>query len=151
MYFQSIHISEFDEPPRMPERALISKELATLFGVLSHPHRIRIVEELGSQERDVQTLQGLLGINQSGVSQHLSVLRAHRIVEERREGRHVYYHLRQPQLAAWLVNGMEFIGASPAAYEEFRTAVERVRALWLEGAHSEEPEDPGPDGQAAAH
>jgi DNA-binding transcriptional ArsR family regulator len=135
----------------MPERALISKELATLFGVLSHPHRVRIVEELGSQERDVQTLQGLLGINQSGVSQHLSVLRAHRIVEERREGRHVYYHLRQPELAAWLVNGMEFIGATPASYEEFRTAVERVRALWQDGSGTGEPEGTPPDDPAVAH
>lgn len=116
----------------MPERALVSKELATLFGVLSHPQRIRIIEELGSGERDVQTLQGLLGINQSGVSQHLSTLRAHRIVEERREGRHVFYHLRHPQLASWLLGGMEYIVASPSDYEEFRAAVERAKSLWGE-------------------
>src|SRR5687768_8721272 len=114
----------------MPERALISKELASLFAVLAHPHRIRIIKEIGDQERDVQTLQSLIGINQPGVSQHLSVLRAHRIVEERREGRHVYYRLRQPELAAWVTGGMDFIGTSPAAYEEFRTAVERVKTLW---------------------
>ncbi len=120
----------------MPERALVSKELASLFSVLSHPHRIRIIEELGSEERDVQTLQGILGIAQSGVSQHLAVLRAHRIVEERREGRHVYYHLRQPELASWVVSGVEFIGASPEAYQEFRSAVERVKTLWQESGAS---------------
>ncbi len=120
----------------MPERALVSKELATLFGVMSHPLRIRIIEELGSGERDVQTLQGLLGINQSGVSQHLSTLRAHRIVEERREGRHVFYHLRQPQLATWLLGGTEYLVTSPSAYEEFRVAVERARMLWEDNSQS---------------
>lgn len=119
------------EPGRLqPEPTLISKELASLFSVVSHPHRIRIIEDLGGGERDVQTLALLLGINRSGVSQHLSVLRAHRIALERREGRHVYYRLRQPQLATWLVHGMEFLTSSPQANEELRSAIERVRVLW---------------------
>ena len=129
----------------MPERALVSKELATLFSVLSHPHRVRIIEELSHEERDVQTLQGLLGISQSGVSQQLSVLRAHRIVEERREGRHVYYHLRQPQLATWLVGGMEFIGSGLQSYEELRAAVERVKILWQESPSSDSETDDPPE------
>lgn len=128
----------------MPERALVSKELATLFSVLSHPHRVRIIEELSHEERDVQTLQGLLGISQSGVSQQLSVLRAHRIVEERREGRHVYYHLRQPRLATWLVEGMEFIGSGLQDYEELRAAVERVKSLWQESPTADPEAEDGP-------
>ena len=71
----------------MPERTLVTKELAQLLGVLSHPHRIRIVEELRAGECDVKSLQELLGISHAGVSQHLALLRAHRLVEERREGR----------------------------------------------------------------
>lgn len=117
----------------MPERLLVSKELAALLGVLSHPHRIRIIEELRDQELDVNSLQEILGISHSGVSQHLGLLRAHRIVVERREGRHVFYRLRQPELAAWLVEGMEFIGGSPGDYEELRSAVERVKVLWPHG------------------
>jgi DNA-binding transcriptional ArsR family regulator len=95
----------------MPEREVVSRELGTLLGVLSHPHRIRIVEELRDGERDVQTLQRRLGIRQAGVSQHLSLLRAHRIVVERREGRHVYYHLVHPQIASWLMVGLQFVEA----------------------------------------
>ncbi|HTE17722.1 MAG TPA: metalloregulator ArsR/SmtB family transcription factor [Armatimonadota bacterium] len=114
----------------MPERLLVSKELAALLGVFSHPHRIQIIEELGDRELDVNSLQELLGISHSGVSQHLALLRAHRIVVERREGRHVHYRLRQPGLAAWLLGGIAFIGGSPGDYEEFRSAVERVKGLW---------------------
>ena len=87
----------------MPHRVLVTKELAELLGVLSHPHRIRIVEELRDGERDVNSLKVALGINHSGVSQHLMVLRASRLVSERREGRHVFYQLRQPDMAGWLM------------------------------------------------
>lgn len=120
----------------MPERALVSKEFGSLLGLLSHPHRIRIVEELREGELDVNSLQEILGISHSGVSQHLALLRAHRVVLERREGRHVYYRLRQPRLAAWLLEGMEFIAGNPADYEEIRAAVEKVRTLWHENGVS---------------
>ena len=73
-----------------------------MFSVLAHPHRLRIVEELGSDERDVASLQSALGISHSGVSQHLSQLRALELVIERREGRHVFYRLMHPELAAWI-------------------------------------------------
>lgn len=114
----------------MPERVLVSRELASLLSVLSHPHRIRVIEELRDGELDVNSLQEILGISHSGVSQHLALLRAHRIVVERREGRHVFYRLRQPELAAWLVQGVEFLGGAPEAYEELRSAVDRVKTLW---------------------
>lgn len=116
----------------MPERAIISRELATLFGVLSHPHRVRIIEELRGEERDVQSLQELLSSSQSAVSQHLALLRSHRIVEERREGRRVFYRLRQPGLASWVMAGLRFLEADRQAFQEFETAAERVRMLWPE-------------------
>lgn len=114
----------------MPERLIVAKELAGLLGVLSHPHRIRIVAELREGEMDVNSLQKQLGISHSGVSQHLSLLRAHRLVEERREGRHVFYHLRQPELAEWLFGGLAFFEGEWALSDQLRSAVERVREVW---------------------
>ncbi|MCP6768773.1 metalloregulator ArsR/SmtB family transcription factor, partial [Klebsiella pneumoniae] len=67
----------------MPHRDLVTKELAELLGVLAHPHRIRIIEELRDGEHDVNSLQQVLGISHSGVSQHLMVLRASRLVSVR--------------------------------------------------------------------
>lgn len=119
-----------DEEVTMPERALVSRELGSLLGLLSHPHRVRIVEELRDGELDVNSLQQILGISHSGVSQHLALLRAHRVVLERREGRHVFYRLRQPQIAAWLAGGVEFVGGRSEDYEEIRSAVERVKNIW---------------------
>lgn len=115
----------------MPCRTLVMKELADLLAVLSHPVRLRIVEEIHTaHELDVNSLQQLLRISHSGVSQHLAVLRSHRVVIERRQGKTVFYHLRQPELATWLIDGLDFIAPSEAEIEELRSAVERVRTLY---------------------
>lgn len=114
----------------MPARAKVSKELADLFGVLSNPHRIRIVEELRGGEVDVNGLQTAVGISHSGVSQHLSVLRAHHLVAERRDGRRVFYRLPQPELAEWILAGLNFVEGEIAHTNEIRFAVEQARQLW---------------------
>ncbi len=124
------------EAPALPEDALVARELGHLLGILSHPGRIRIIEELRAEERDVNHLQEVLHVSHSRVSQHLSALRAHRLVIERREGRHVYYRLRQPEIAAWLLGGLHFIEGEREALEEFHAAAERVRAIWPESASS---------------
>lgn len=116
----------------MPERTLIARELGQMLGVLSHPHRLRLVLELRDEERDVNSLQGLLGIPHAGVSQHLALLRAHRVVAERRAGRHVYYHLCQPELANWLVAGFRFLEGEVREREEVASAVRRLREQWQE-------------------
>ena len=71
----------------MPSRVVIAKELSEIFKLLSHPDRIRIIEELAGDECDVNTLHERLDLPATRVSQHLALLRAHRVVEERREGR----------------------------------------------------------------
>ena len=114
----------------MPHRALVTKELAEFLGVLSHPHRIRIVEELRDGEHDVNTLQQALGISHSGVSQHLMVLRANRFVSERREGRRVFYRLRQPEIAGWLLEATRFLEQGTAAADELRKAIGKTRKDW---------------------
>ena len=114
----------------MPQRRLVAAELARFLGVLAHPNRVHIVEELRAGERDVNALQDALGISHSGVSQHLALLRANRVVAERRVGRRVFYRLLQPALAAWLTTGLSFIEPEPEQHRQMRIAVEQVRDLW---------------------
>lgn len=109
-----------------------TKELAKLIGVLAHPERISIIEELRSGERDVNSLQKALGIAQARVSQNLGILRSHRIVTERREGRHVYYRLLQPAMAAWLVEGLNFLEGEAAVSDEIRSSLGVARITWTE-------------------
>lgn len=113
----------------MPHRILVTKELAAFLGVLAHPHRIRIVEELRQGECDVKSLQDTLSISHSGVSQHLMVLRAHRMVSERRQGRQVFYRLRRPEIASWLLEATEFLGQDSEALE-LREAIRKSQEAW---------------------
>lgn len=114
----------------MPARDVAAVELAELLAALAHPHRIRLIEELRSGEVDVHHLVVALGLPQTRVSQHLAVLRAHRIVVDRREGRHVFYHLADPALAGWLTQGLDWISAVLTTDADVRAAVNEARSLW---------------------
>ncbi|MBT9588376.1 helix-turn-helix transcriptional regulator [bacterium] len=117
----------------MPSRKAAARELAGLLGVLSHPDRIQIIEELRQEEKDVGCLRDLLGISASRVSQHLGLLKAHRLLEERRDGRHVYYRLTRSRLAHWLLAGLEFLQDELATSNERQQAIETARLMWAEG------------------
>ncbi len=114
----------------MPYRAVISSELAKLFSVLSNPHRVRIIEELSDGEVCVNTLQELLAISHSAVSQQLAVLRTNRLVVERREGRNVFYRLKDPELAAWVLAGSKFIRPDYDDVEKMMTAIQKANETW---------------------
>jgi len=70
---------------------------AGLFKGLSHPFRIRILELLSAaDELSVADLQQETGLEASHLSQHLAVLRRHRLVESERRASHVFYRLADP-------------------------------------------------------
>lgn len=112
----------------MPSRQVVARELAETFKLLAHPDRIRVIEELATKELDVNSLASLLELPGTRVSQHLAKLRAHRVVEERRDGRHHYYHLTQPDLARWIVEGLAFVEGRLQGLSEMQIA--NARELW---------------------
>lgn len=73
---------------------------AGLFKGLSHPFRIRILELLtAAPELSVAVLQDETGLEASHLSQHLAVLRRHRLVASERRASHVYYRLADERVA----------------------------------------------------
>jgi DNA-binding transcriptional ArsR family regulator len=114
----------------MPWRTILTKEMAEFLGVLAHPHRIRIVQELREGEMDVNGLQAVLEVSHSRVSQHLSVMRTNRIVAERRDGRHVFYRLVQGELPGWLTQGLDFLGQDSRHEEELQNALKKSKTVW---------------------
>ncbi len=114
----------------MPYRAVVSAELARLFGVLSHPIRIRIIEELKKEDLTVGTLKDMLGITHSAVSQQLAVLRSNHLVVESRQGRNVFYHLRKPELATWIMDGVGFISPDASEIEKILKAIQSAKSAW---------------------
>lgn len=78
----------------MPHNARpIHEAKAGLFKVLGHPARVRILELLKEGESSVGSLQGELGLDSGGTSQHLAALRQAGLVVSRRDGTSVYYRV----------------------------------------------------------
>ena len=78
------------------KEADIFRRQARVLKVLANESRLKIVDRLAKGECSVGELTGLIGSDQSTVSKHLAVLRAHDIVLDRREGNVVYYKLLMP-------------------------------------------------------
>jgi ArsR family transcriptional regulator len=70
---------------------------AEFFRILGHPVRVRTLELLRDGERTVGDLQAALGLDSSGTSQHLGLLRKHGVLDSRREGTSVYYRVKDPR------------------------------------------------------
>lgn len=76
---------------------------ANLFKGLAHPLRIRLLEILSSTpEVSVQQMLSETGLEASHLSQHLAVLRRHRLVASERRASIVYYRLSSPEIAQLL-------------------------------------------------
>ena len=71
---------------------------ADFFKALAHPLRIQILELLVEGPKSVNEIQSLLEKEGSAISQQLSVLRAKNIVYGTKEGKKVYYALRDPYI-----------------------------------------------------
>jgi ArsR family transcriptional regulator, arsenate/arsenite/antimonite-responsive transcriptional repressor len=85
--------------PSMPTHAPVdSAQLLQCFQAVAEETRFRIVQILSAGERCVCDLQGDLGAAQSRLSFHLRKLKEAGVVDDRREGRWVYYSLRPEAL-----------------------------------------------------
>lgn len=112
----------------MPSRMIVSRELADLLRLLAHPDRLRLIEELRAGEKDVSGLAAELDLPSSRVSQHLASLRAHRLVEDRREGRNHFYRLTRPAIAGWILAALEFVDVPGPLHDA--PHIDHVRELW---------------------
>jgi DNA-binding transcriptional ArsR family regulator len=72
----------------------ISQQVAVPIEAIASPQRIAILLAIGQSEACVCHLESALGWRQAYISQHLMALRKADILEDRREGRYVYYHLK---------------------------------------------------------
>lgn len=71
---------------------------AEICKALANPIRIEILNLLKSGEKTVTELANLVGVNQTNLSQHLTILRSKKIVEAKRVGNNVYYSLANPRI-----------------------------------------------------
>ncbi|MHB8620378.1 MAG: ArsR/SmtB family transcription factor [Chloroflexota bacterium] len=84
--------------------------VAELFGALADATRAKIVHALLQQELCTCDIAALVGISESGVSQHLRMLRNLRLVKFRRGGKLVYYSLDDAHIALLVRTGLTHQG-----------------------------------------
>lgn len=88
-----VHLEAVSHARELLEHDEVYGDLAALFGALADPTRAKIVHILVHQELCTCDLAAAIGITESGISQHLRVLRSLRLVKSRRMGKFVYYSL----------------------------------------------------------
>lgn len=76
----------------------VHERVATLFRVLGHPARVRVLELLRDGELSVGSLQAELELDSGATSQHLAALRRIGLVTSRREGTSVYYSVEDERV-----------------------------------------------------
>lgn len=75
-----------------------SEKIAAPLSVIASPQRIAILLAIGKGEACVCHLEATLGWRQAYISQHLMALRKADILQDRREGRYVYYRIKNASL-----------------------------------------------------
>jgi len=74
----------------------VFRKQAQLMKTLANEARLKIINRLSRGESSVGELTQFVGLDQSTVSKNLSLLKAHGIVRDRRDGNIVYYELLTP-------------------------------------------------------
>lgn len=75
-----------------------SAEAAAFLKALSHEGRLLILCHLAERERSVTELEALLDVRQAAVSQQLARLRLEGLVTTRREGKAIFYSIKDPKV-----------------------------------------------------
>jgi len=90
-----------------------SEQIAATLSVIASPQRIAILLAIGNGEACVCHLETVLGWRQAYISQHLMSLRKADILQDRREGRYVFYKLKNVALLNLLIKIASLSGLSP--------------------------------------
>jgi DNA-binding transcriptional ArsR family regulator len=111
---QGFHPEDIARAQAGLERDEVYSELAELFGALADSTRARLVHALLHAELCTIDLARAIGVSESGVSQHLRILRALRLVKSRRAGKFVYHSLDDAHIALLVGVGLTHLGHGAA-------------------------------------
>ena len=92
----------------MPEEGILLS-LAELFRIFGDPTRLRILYALFESEMCVCAISDLLGMSQSAISHQLKVLRDFDLVGNRRDGKTVYYFLKDDHVRTVIAQGYSHV------------------------------------------
>ncbi|WP_158970265.1 metalloregulator ArsR/SmtB family transcription factor [Paraglaciecola sp. L3A3] len=76
--------------------------------ILANKNRLMILCTLMDQERSVSELNQSIPLGQSALSQHLAILRKHKLVDSRRNAQSIYYSVSDPRVIQIIQKLYEF-------------------------------------------
>ena len=85
------------------------EDLATIFKIFSDTTRLRIIYAIIEKELCVCDLCELLNLTQSNVSHQLQILRTNKLVKYRKEGKQVYYTVKDEHMKKVISIALEHI------------------------------------------
>ncbi len=88
----------------------ILDELVCFFSIFSDYTRLKVISALAISEMCVSDISILLKLNQTTVSHQLRLLKNLNAVTTRRQGKIIFYSLRNDTLSEVLLKGVEFLG-----------------------------------------
>ena len=88
------------------------ESISELLQTISAPARLEILLIVGTGEACVCNLEARLGYRQAYISQHLMALRQAGLLEARREGKYVFYHLLKPEIMPLIQMTADIVGAN---------------------------------------
>ncbi len=91
----------------------ISEQISAPLTAIAAPQRIAILLAIGTGEACVCHLETALGWRQAYISQHLMALRKADILQDRREGRYIFYRLKDVSLLDLITTSARLSGLSP--------------------------------------
>jgi DNA-binding transcriptional ArsR family regulator len=83
--------------------------VAEFFRSFSDTSRVRILSAIIEEELNTSAIAELVGLTESAVSHHLRGLRQMRIVQARREGKEVYYSVKDPHVVELFQQGVRHV------------------------------------------
>ena len=87
----------------------VYQDLSEVFRALGDGSRVQILDAISREELCVCDISAILGMSSSAVSHHLRTLRNLQLVRSRREGKKVYYSLRDSHVTVLLNQALDHV------------------------------------------
>ncbi|NOZ21689.1 MAG: winged helix-turn-helix transcriptional regulator [Planctomycetes bacterium] len=105
------------------------RDILSITKALADPNRLRVLYALRNGELCVCQITELLGLAQSTVSKHMAILHQARLVENRKDGRWIYYRLPGNNASAEVQDAISWVCANLEKSPDIREDVERLNEI----------------------
>ena len=95
---------------KKPARTQLYDEQSQVFKLLTHPVRLAILDILREGEHCVCHMEAHLGYRQAYISQQVAVLREAGLIQDRRDGWNIFYHVCEPSVFEVLDSVQKMLG-----------------------------------------